>query len=102
MHPVLGGMGPDVHRDLPVLDVATGKLALTHATLGDFRHTFGDARSFGLSERPRLTSQDGRRIIPSVFEQMSVRDNEPHEGIANLWFGGWFLRSFCWAAVCGV
>ncbi len=30
--PILGGMGPDVHRDLPVADDPTGLLALAHAT----------------------------------------------------------------------
>ena len=30
--PAWSGMGPDVHRDLPVLDYSTGKLALAHAT----------------------------------------------------------------------
>ena len=39
LHPILSGVGPNVHRDLPVLDVPTGKLALAHATLGFFPGT---------------------------------------------------------------
>jgi hypothetical protein len=55
VYPVWGGMGPDVHRDLPMLDVSTGKLALAHATLGSFRRTFGNAPSLGKQGRGCLT-----------------------------------------------